>query len=120
MKVERMTEIETNDIHVGDRIRVGKYTATCTDIATPLFWFKSSSPNSAYLMKGVLFMEEVFAKYEDTAGNLHWHGTETGEHIIKKQDPLSNFQIPNKCKYCGYYYNFLCRAEQCIKDGVIT
>lgn len=32
-------------------------------------------------------MEEVFAKYEDTAGNLHWHGTETGEHIIKKQDP---------------------------------
>ena len=69
-----------------------------------------------YLMNGVLFMEEVFAKYEDTAGNLHWHGTETGEHIIKKQDPLSNFQIPDKCKYCGYYYNFLCRAEQCIKD----
>ena len=74
----------------------------------------------AYLMNGVLFMEEVFAKYEDMAENLHWHGTETGEHIIKKQDPLSNFQIPDKCKYCGYYYNFLCRAEQCIKDGVIT
>ena len=48
------------------------------------------------------------------------YDTETGEHIIKKQDPLSNFQIPDKCKYCGYYYNFLCRAEQCIKDGVIT
>ena len=91
MKVERTIELETNDIHVGDIIHVG-----------------------------VLFMEEVFAKYEDTAGNLHWHGTETGEHIIKKQDPLSNFQIPDKCKYCGYYYNFLCRAEQCIKDGVIT
>ena len=91
MKVNRVIEVETNDIHAGDRIHVG-----------------------------VLFMEEVFAKYEDTAGNLHWHGTETGEHIIKKQDPLSNFQIPDKCKYCGYYYNFLCRAEQCIKDGVIT
>jgi len=39
---------------------------------------------------------------------------------IRKQDPLSNFQIPDKCKYCGYYYNFMCRAEQCIKDGVIT
>ena len=91
MKVNRVIEVETNDIHAGDRIHVG-----------------------------VLFMEEVFAKYEDTAGNLHWHGTETGEHIIKKQDPLSNFQIPDKCKYCGYYYNFLCRAEQSIKDGVIT
>lgn len=108
MKLERMveieTEIETNDIRIGDRIHVDHYTATCQEI-TP---------------KGVLFMEEIFAKYEDTAGNLHWHGTETGEHIIKKQDPLSNFQIPDKCKYCGYYYNFLCRAEQCIKDGVIT
>ena len=100
MKVNRVIEVETNDIHVGDRIRV--------------------RIQPTYLMNGVLFMEEVFAKYEDTAGNLHWHGTETGEHIIKKQDPLSTFQIPDKCKYCGYYYNFLCRAEQCIKDGVIT
>jgi len=50
MKVERMTEIETNDIHAGDRIHVGKYTATCTDIATPLFWFKSSSPNAALFL----------------------------------------------------------------------
>ena len=32
MKLERMTEIETNDIHVGDRIRVSKYTATCQEI----------------------------------------------------------------------------------------
>ena len=34
MKVERMTEIETNDIHVGDRIHVGKYTATCQNISS--------------------------------------------------------------------------------------
>lgn len=32
MKLERMTEIETNDIHVGDRIRVDHYTATCQEI----------------------------------------------------------------------------------------
>ena len=32
MKVKRMIEIETNDIHVGDRIRVGKYTATCQEV----------------------------------------------------------------------------------------
>lgn len=50
MKLERMLEIETNDIHVGDRIHVGKYTATCTDITTQLFWFKSSSPNAALFL----------------------------------------------------------------------
>lgn len=32
MKLERMSEIETNDIHVGDRIRVDHYTATCQEI----------------------------------------------------------------------------------------
>jgi hypothetical protein len=32
MKIERMTEIETSDIKVGDRIRVGHYTATCQEI----------------------------------------------------------------------------------------
>ena len=50
MKLERMVEIETNDIHVGDRIRVGKYTATCTDTTTSLFWFKSSSPKAALFL----------------------------------------------------------------------
>lgn len=34
MKVERMMEIETNDIHVYDRIHVGKYTATCQNISS--------------------------------------------------------------------------------------
>ena len=32
MKIERMVEIETNDIQIGDRIHVGKYTATCQEI----------------------------------------------------------------------------------------
>lgn len=50
MKVERMLEIETNDIHVGDRIHVGKYTATCTDTTTSLFWFKASSSNAALFL----------------------------------------------------------------------
>ena len=34
MKVERMVVIETNDIHVGDRIHVGQYTATCTSVTS--------------------------------------------------------------------------------------
>lgn len=50
MKVERMVEIETNDIHVGDRIHVGKYTATCTGTITQLFWLKSSSSNAAIFL----------------------------------------------------------------------
>lgn len=32
MKIERMTEIETSDIEVGDRIHVDHYTATCQEI----------------------------------------------------------------------------------------
>lgn len=32
MKIERMTEIETNDIQTGDQIRVGHYTATCQTV----------------------------------------------------------------------------------------
>ena len=50
MKLERMVEIETNDIHVGDRIHVGNYTATCTDTTTSLFWFKSSSSKAALFL----------------------------------------------------------------------
>ena len=34
MKVERMVEIETNDIRIGDRIHVGNYTATCQDVTS--------------------------------------------------------------------------------------
>ena len=50
MKVKRTIEVETNDIHVGDRIHVGQYTATCIDTITPLFWFNSSSPNAALFL----------------------------------------------------------------------
>lgn len=32
MKIERMTEIETPNIQIGDRIHVGHYTATCQEI----------------------------------------------------------------------------------------
>ena len=34
MKIERMTEIETSDIEVGDRIHVDHYTATCQEITS--------------------------------------------------------------------------------------
>ena len=33
MKIERMIEIETSDIQIGDRLHVGNYTATCQEIA---------------------------------------------------------------------------------------
>jgi hypothetical protein len=32
MKIERMTEIETPDIQIGDRLHVGRYTATCQKV----------------------------------------------------------------------------------------
>ena len=32
MKIERMVVIETSDIQIGDRIHVGKYTATCQEV----------------------------------------------------------------------------------------
>ena len=34
MKLERMTEIETNDIQIGDQIHVSHYTATCQEITS--------------------------------------------------------------------------------------
>lgn len=34
MKVERMMEIETNDIRIGDQIHVSHYTATCQEITS--------------------------------------------------------------------------------------
>ena len=32
MKVERLVKIETTDIQIGDRLRVGRYTATCQKV----------------------------------------------------------------------------------------
>ncbi len=29
--------------------------------------------------------EEVYNQYQDTAGNWHWTGTKTGEHIIRQR-----------------------------------
>jgi len=31
----------------------------------------------------VIEAEEVYDKYTDTAGNLHWTGTHSGKHIVK-------------------------------------
>ena len=30
--------------------------------------------------------EEVYDKYTDTAGNLHWTGTHSGKHIVKVEE----------------------------------
>jgi hypothetical protein len=30
--------------------------------------------------------EEVYDKYTDTAGNLHWTGTHSGKHIIRAEE----------------------------------
>lgn len=30
--------------------------------------------------------EEVYDKYTDTAGHLHWTGTSSGKHIIKAEE----------------------------------
>ena len=66
-------------------------------------------------------MGEVFGRGIDTAGNFHWHDTDDGHHVYMAQNNgMSNFEIPGKCRMCGYYYNFMCRAEQCIKDGIVT
>ena len=59
MKVERMVEIETNDIHVGDKIHVDHYTATCQEITQSVAVFlldqfldKPMEMNSAEINKG--------------------------------------------------------------------
>lgn len=59
MKIERMTEIETADIQIGDRIRVDHYTATCQEI-TP---------------KGALFLLD---QYLDKAYPMNWKDTNKG------------------------------------------
>jgi len=59
MKIERMTEIETPFIKVGDRIHVDHYTATCQEI-TP---------------KGALFFLD---QYLDKAFPMNWSNTNKG------------------------------------------
>ena len=60
MKVERMVVIETNDIHVGDRIHVGQYTATCTSVTSKaaLFLLDQYITGHGYLREA-LQSEEV-------------------------------------------------------------
>ena len=69
MKVERMTEIETNDIHVGDRIHVGKYTATCQTVANitsnaALFLLDQYITGHGYLREAIQ-SEEVLSDFAD-------------------------------------------------------
>ena len=59
MKIERMTEIETSDIEVGDRIHVDHYTATCQEI-TP---------------KGALFLMD---QYLDKPMVMNWNNSNKG------------------------------------------
>ena len=66
MKLERITEIETNDIRIGDRISVGHYTATCQEV-TPkgaLFLFDQYICERGEL-KSVLQSEEVLNIFKD-------------------------------------------------------
>lgn len=59
MKIERMTEIETSDIEVGDRIHVDHYTATCQEITS----------------KGALFLMD---QYLDKPYAMNAKGTNRG------------------------------------------
>lgn len=66
MKLERMMEIETNDIYVDDRIHVGKYTATCQEI-TPkgaLFLLDQYIINHGCLREAIQ-SEEVLNDFAD-------------------------------------------------------
>lgn len=66
MKVERMVKIETNDIHVDDKIYVGKYTATCTSITSKaaLFLLDQYITNHGYLREAIQ-SEEVLSDFAD-------------------------------------------------------
>lgn len=59
MKIERLKEIETTNIQIGDRIRVGHCTATCQEIAP----------------KGALFLLD---QYLDKAYPMNWRYTNKG------------------------------------------
>lgn len=59
MKLERMVEIETNDIHVGDRIHVRHYTATCQKL----------TPNG-----GIFLLDQ----YLDKPMRMNWNDTNEG------------------------------------------
>lgn len=66
MKLEQMVKIETNDIHVDDKIYVGKYTATCTSITSKsaLFLLDQYITNHGCLREAIQ-SEEVLSDFAD-------------------------------------------------------
>ncbi len=59
MKIERTVVIETSDIQIGDRIHVGKYTATCQEVT----------------QKSALFLLD---QYLDDPMPMNWNDTNKG------------------------------------------
>lgn len=39
--------------------------------------------------------------------------TKNEEDILRNLDEMRNINVPKKCEYCEYYFNFICMAEQC-------
>lgn len=88
MKIERMTEIETSDIEVGDRIHFDHYTATCQEITS----------------KGALFLMD---QYLDKPMVMNWNNSNQGgyeesdlrralqsEDILKLFSGIREWMIP--------------------------
>lgn len=48
-------------------------------------WCRNPVPSVPYgaVYRHTEYLEEVYGKYTDTAGNLHWVGTHSGKHIVK-------------------------------------
>lgn len=51
-------------------------------------WCRNPVPNLPYgaVYRHIDYAEEVYDRYTDTAGNLHWTGTSSGKHIIKAEE----------------------------------
>ena len=35
---------------------------------------------------------------------------------MSKPDGIQNIKIPEKCKYCDHFFNYICQAKQCTKE----
>lgn len=44
-------------------------------------------------------MEQVYNRYYDTAGNYHWTGVYSGEHI-ERGERMNDSTVEHKCEYC--------------------
>lgn len=51
-------------------------------------WCRNPVPSVPYgaVYRHTYYAEEVYDKYTDTAGNLHWTGTHSGKHIVKADE----------------------------------